>query len=127
MIFEEFIASVQKGTIQSSALIDAFNRFAESSKESTMQGFIDSFRNNVDFFLKKVPAQSNLNNLSTLPFQSLFNIYLHLITNTKNIVTTTDMSSQMIRLGNSLKANLENATKGVTKCFERVIRSGDVG
>lgn len=120
------MSAVKTGMSQYSALIQGFNKFAENSKQSTMQGFIDLFKSNIEYFLTNVSTQHELKNISTLPFKSISNIYLHLISFPKTSKTMEEMTSQMIKLGKDLIENFDNAKKNVAKHFEQILNSGTV-
>lgn len=108
-------------------LLKTLSNFVKTSTESTMQGFLVMLKNNIYQLFRDIHDHKSLENRSTLTFKSITDIYLHLITkHIRGLSNMEEIKDAMLRVGNTLIKNFENAKYRIFNFSQQIIKDGDV-
>ena len=126
-LYLEFIEQVNSKMTFPIILLHSLNNFAVKNSENTMQGFLQSLRENIDFFFESIKKHPSYKNRSVLTLQAVTQLYIHLITKIiKNLPSMEDIQGSILEIGKTLITNFTNARAKVARLAMQIFKTEDV-
>ena len=127
-LFDHFVATFENDQNKTLEwrLLTSFNRVWSESNESTLQGCLKLFENNISHFLSHIQNHKVLENRSVITLKAISDMYAFAMKrNLGKSETVEQRKESLVRMGETLIKNFADCKDKIFRLSQHVIKPGD--